>query len=260
MMRWTVRVGLAALSLAVATGIWGVKKRFSQRQAACESSGGSAEVCSRLTYGFSDWIDAWGSEYAPTMPSDSRMRLLIARRPELVAAHAYCYFLHRRWFDPARITPDAFARSVEGFSIVRSELATWREARGGLAPCYESVRRALGVEAQDPESLLDRFDAVVVVNPLALGSTQGTWKSLMREVSRVLVHEKIHVFQQLCAPFAERAKAEWASLSREAREEMMRAHPGYNWADPEVAARERAAFLHEKDPGALASVYPECSR
>lgn len=262
MAKWWVKVTLGLFSLVVAFGIWSVKSNFSKRLSECETLGGGPENCSRLVYGTSPWIDAFGPEFSPPLPSDSRTRLLMARSPKSMASYAYCYFQHRGWFAPGEVTPEIFSRSVQGFSILVNELSSWKAAKEtpAMIECGRRVAEFLGEKPRGPEDLFQGRDAVVVVNPAALNTFQDPWKTMLREAATVFVHEKIHVFQKMCPEADAAAKLDWQKLSVSAHDEFAKAHPGYAWSNLEVAVREFLAFQYEASPEALLKRFPGCSR
>jgi hypothetical protein len=196
----------------------------------------------------------------PDFPTDSTTLFLIIYSAKHTAALGYCYFVAKELIDQNKVKPTGFAKGVNGFAILSSEISAyeiWLKTDNGMK-CRQNVENSVGLPVIDLKDRLKNKLGMVVLNPLSLAQPNVDLKSAMNEMKVILNHERIHILQTACPAIDDFAKESWAKLDPMKKADLKKDIPEYNWNNHRVAVREFLAFTYEKDPSPLLAKAKGC--
>lgn len=160
----------------------------------------------------------------------------------------YCLARKEGIFSYEGLPFEMFAFSVEGISLSTKNtkgLDKWFQSPDGKK-CKEMVEQSLGVSPR--RSDFDLFAGkkfLIATFPLTILSS-GSGQLFKTNFSRVLNHERLHIFYADNKKARDWAQKQWNSLSQNEKEVFKKAHPSYDFSNETIIYREYFSYYFEK--------------
>ncbi|MEK6706226.1 MAG: hypothetical protein AABZ06_10595 [Bdellovibrionota bacterium] len=199
---------------------------------------------------------------APAMSIDRKIQFIVFNDPNYLPGMAYCYFVFRKWIDPALVSPDTLGLASSGFSILNEDIKKYQDwianKEAGKA-CRKRLEKESGVPITNLEISLKGYVAIIGLNPFASVSSKGAdFDAVMADLSLTLNHERIHAYQVLCPDFEKWGQRQWMIQTAAEKARVQKMYPAYSWSDVKIAGREYAAFKLEAKPESVLGLLGSC--